>query len=51
VRQRFEQKLAMYTTDAEACGAIRVRMAIALALQALVERTAGRHIEDILAAA
>lgn len=48
VRQRFEQKLVLYKNDAEACRAIRERLANALALQALVEQTVGQGIDDIL---
>jgi molybdenum cofactor cytidylyltransferase len=48
VRQRFEDKLALYSHNPEACRAIRERLTNALALQALVEQTTGRDINDIL---
>jgi len=51
VRRRFAEKLDLYAQDEAACLAIRGRLADALALQALVEKTVGRSIEEILAAA
>ncbi len=48
VERRFAEKLELYAEDRTACQAIRARLANALALQALVERAAGRSIEDIL---
>ena len=48
VRERFGEKLALYSHDAEACAAIRGRMGNALDLLDLVERTCGRGIEEIL---
>jgi CTP:molybdopterin cytidylyltransferase MocA len=48
VRQRFQEKLDLYAGDAEACLAIRRRLANALALQTLVERITGKDIEELL---
>lgn len=48
MRERFGEKLALYSHDAEACAAIRGRMSNALDLLDLVERTCGRGIEEIL---
>jgi len=48
VRERFGEKLAIYADDAEACEGIRGRMGNALVLQGMVEKAAGRGIEDIL---
>jgi CTP:molybdopterin cytidylyltransferase MocA len=48
VRQRFQDKLALYSHDPEACRAIRERLTNTLALQALVEHTTKRDIDDIL---
>lgn len=49
VAERFVEKFALYAHDPEACRAIRGRFGNSLALAALVERTTGRGIDDILA--
>ena len=51
VRRRFAEKLELYAGDNEACRAIRGRRANAFALESLVEKAAGRSIEEILDAA
>jgi CTP:molybdopterin cytidylyltransferase MocA len=48
VQDRFAEKLALYSHDAEACAAIRGRLNNALGLLALVERICGRNVEEIL---
>ena len=48
VRQRFQEKLDLYAGDAEACLAIRRRLANAQALQTLAERITGKDIEELL---
>jgi molybdenum cofactor cytidylyltransferase len=48
VEERFGEKLALYSLDAQACRAIRGRMNNALALRDLVVRHCGRDIEEIL---
>ncbi len=48
VHERFGEKLGIYSHDAEACAAIRGRMDNALGLVAMVERTCGRGVEEIL---
>jgi CTP:molybdopterin cytidylyltransferase MocA len=48
VQQRFLEKLELYASGNEACQAIRRRMANALALQDMVEKTTGRSIDAIL---
>lgn len=48
VQQRFDKKLTLYKHDPDVCRVIRERLANALALQALVEKTARRDIDDIL---
>lgn len=48
VRQRFEEKLAVFGADPEARAAILGRMQNALALQDLVERKTGKSLSEIL---
>ena len=48
VQQRFQEKLALYAGDVEACLAIRRRLVNALALQAMVEGITGKDIEELL---
>lgn len=48
VKERFAEKLGLYSHDAEACAAIRGRMNNALGLLAMVERNCGRNVEEIL---
>jgi hypothetical protein len=48
IRSRFEEKLALHGADPAACRAIRERMANALALGDLVEKTTGSTPEAIL---
>jgi molybdenum cofactor cytidylyltransferase len=48
VDSRFAEKLELHAGNDEACRAIRVRLAMALALQAMVEKTTGKAIGDIL---
>ena len=50
VSQRFDEKLAQYADDAEACAAIQGRKNNALGLLAMVERTIGSDIETLLSA-
>lgn len=49
VRERFEEKLALYREDEEACRVIRSRLDKTLALQRAVEAAASRTLEEILA--
>jgi CTP:molybdopterin cytidylyltransferase MocA len=48
VRERFEEKLALYAGDEEACRVIRYRLDRTLALQRAVEAVASRTLEEIL---
>jgi molybdenum cofactor cytidylyltransferase len=48
VQQRFSEKLTLYADDAEACAAIRGRLADALAVEDLVKQTTGRSMQEIL---
>jgi CTP:molybdopterin cytidylyltransferase MocA len=49
VRERFEEKLALYAGDEEVCRVIRCRLDKTLALQRAVEAAASRSLEEILA--
>lgn len=49
VRERFEEKLALYREDEEACRVIRYRLEKTLALQRAVEAACSRTLEEILA--
>ena len=48
VKQRFEEKLTLYAKDADACKAIRKRLAHAKELERLVVDVLGRPIADII---
>ena len=48
VRQRFYEKLTLFADDAEACAAIRGRLADALAIENLVTQTTGCSMAEIL---
>ncbi|HKJ64368.1 MAG TPA: NTP transferase domain-containing protein [Desulfopila sp.] len=48
IRDRFSYKLNLYTRDDQACAAIHKRMANALALQEIFERTTGSGLETVL---
>jgi len=48
IGHRFAEKLELYDGDDEACQAIRRRLATALALQAMVEATAGKSVDTLL---
>ena len=48
VEQRFEEKLTLYAKDADACKAIRRRLANAKGLEQLVVDALGRPIDDVL---
>lgn len=51
VEARFRQKLDAFAHDAEACAAIRRRLANALDMRGRVERAAGMSLDEILAVA
>lgn len=46
--QRFQEKLVRFAGDEAACAAITRRLGHALGMRELVERSAGRRLEDIL---
>ncbi|MDR3640409.1 MAG: NTP transferase domain-containing protein [Humidesulfovibrio sp.] len=48
IRQRFQEKLDRFQGDAEACHAIRHRLAHALDMQAQFETSAGKSVSEII---